>query len=258
MTLTACAFLMLRRPAVAASIPHLGAFSFKVLNADGAEVIGHSQYELSRGGNDLLIGRGSAYFQNGERDVEYDTLKPRPNLPPAMLTLEHRFFNADGSMQRTITADFHTGEASCTRYENGVARTENAKLDFTDDSYGGSAVVLPLEHYLAQGATGPFKLHALNCIPEPRLIAVEARIRKPSRWSLYPGLTVEADVKPDLGWLDVVVGPFLPELRAWFDPSNEWTLAGAEFARYFRGPRVLLVREVPAEFRSLAQPPKGN
>ncbi|MBV8361218.1 MAG: hypothetical protein JO189_25260 [Deltaproteobacteria bacterium] len=247
-----------RRSGAAASIPRLGVVSFEVLNADGSEVIGHSRYELSRGDHNLLIGRGAAHFQSGEYDIEYDTLEARPDQPPAMLTLNHKFYNADGSMQRATAADFRTGQASCTRYQNGVAQTESAKLDFTQDSYGGSTVVLPLQQYLAQGATEPIKLKALNCIPGPRLIAVKARVRKPSRWSHYPGQTVEVDIKPDLGWLDAVVAPFLPELRAWFDPADNWTLAGGEFSRYFRGPRIMLVREIPAEFRALRQQTNGD
>lgn len=231
-------------------MPHLGALSFKVLNADGTEVIGHSHYELSRSADNLLIGRGQAHFNNGEHDIEYDTLEARPDQAPAMLTLDHKFYNADGSMQREIAADFRSGEASCTLYQDGEAQTDSAKLDFTPDSYGGSAVVLPLEQYLARGSTEPIKLRALNCIPKPRLIAVNGYVREPARWSHYPGQTVEVDIKPDLGWLGAVVAPFLPQLRAWFDPSDNWTLAGGEFSRYFRGPRIMLVREMPAEFRN--------
>jgi hypothetical protein len=239
-------------------MPHLGALSFEVLNADGSEVIGHSHYGLSRGDHNLLIGRGAAHFNNGEQDVEYDTLEARPDQPPVMLTLDHKFYNADGSMQREIAADFRTGQASCTRYQEGVAQTDSAILEFTPDSYGGSAVVLPLEQYAAHGSAEPIKLHSFNCIPGPRLIAVKARVAKPSRWSHYPRQTVEVDIKPDLGWLGVVVAPFLPELRAWFDPSDNWTLAGGEFARYFRGPRITLVRELPAEFRALREQASGE
>jgi hypothetical protein len=258
-TLIAAAFLMLlRRSGVAAPMPHLGVLNFEVLNADGSEVIGHSHYELSRGYHNLLIGRGAARFKNGEHDVEYDTLEARPDQPPAMLTLDHKFYNADGSMQRAIAADFRTGQASCTRYQKGVAETDSARLDFTRDSYGGSAVVLPLEQYLAHGSAESIKLSAFNCIPKPRLIAVKAHVQNPSRWSHYPGQTVEVDIKPDLGWLDVVVAPFLPELRAWFDPSDNWTLAGGEFSRYFRGPGIILVREIPTEFRAVRDPTSGD
>jgi hypothetical protein len=230
-------------------MPHLGGTSFKVLNADGTEVIGHSYYQLSRGRDSLLIGRGQAYFKSGEHDSEYDTLEARPGQALAMLTLDHKFYNPDDSMQREIAADFRSGQASCTRYQNGVAQTDTAKLHFTSDSYGGSAVVLPLEQYLSQGSNRTFKLEAFNCIPKPRLIAVEARLREPSRWSHYPGQTVEVDVKPDLGWLGSVLSPLLPQLKAWFDPSDNWAFAGGEFSRYFRGPRIMLVRELPEELR---------
>jgi hypothetical protein len=239
-------------------MPDLETDSFKVLNADGTEVIGYSHYELSRGDRNLLIGRGAARFKNGEHDVEYDMLKTRPHQPPAMLALDHKFYNADGSMQREISADFRTGQVSCTRFQNGVAQSDRAKLDFTADSYGGSAVVLPLQQYLAQGSTEPIKLEALNCIPKPRLIAVKAHVQKPARWSHYPGQTVEVDVKPDFGWLDVVVAPFLPQLRAWFDPSTNWALAGGEFSRFFRGPRIILVREIPTRFRAVRTPASGD
>jgi hypothetical protein len=247
-TLIAAAVLLMgRRPATPNSLPHLGSFIFQILNADGTEVVGHNHYDLSRGEHNLLIGRGAASFNDGQNDVEYDTMVARPGQLPLMLTFEHKFYNADGSIQRVISADFAKGEASCTRYENGIAHTDTAKLDFTPDSYGGSAVILPLEQYLAQHSTEPLKLRALNCIPKPRLIAVEARIRQPSHWSHYPGETVEVDITPDLGWLDVVIAPLLPRLRAWFDPAKDWAFAGGEFSRYFRGPRIMLVRQDPSE-----------
>jgi len=253
--LIAAIFLMVgRRSVTAASIPRLGAISFKVLNADGTYVIGHSHYELSRGSDHFLLGWGQADFTDGEHDVEYDTLAARPGQAPAMLKLDHKFYNADGSLQRETAADFRTGQASCTRYQNGIAQTDSATLEFTPNSYGGSAVVLPLEQYLAQGFTQPIKLQAFNCIPKPRLIAVEAEVRGPSRWSHYPAQTVEVDIKPDLGWLGAVAAPFLPRLRAWFDPSDDWAFAGGEFSRYFRGPRIILVREIPVQFRNAQTP----
>jgi hypothetical protein len=253
-TLVAAAFLIIcRQSAAAASIPRLGSLNFKVMNADGTEVIGHSHYELTRVGDNLLTGGGQAHFNNGEYDVESDTLEVRPSQVPAMLTLEHKFYNPDGSMQREISADFRTGKVSCTRYQDGEVQTDSARLDFPPDSYGGSAVVLPLEQSLSQGSPAPIKLHSLNCIPKPRLLAVKAQVREPSRWSHYPGPTVEVDIMPDLGWLDAVIAPFLPRLRAWFDPSDNWTLAGGEFSRYFRGPRIMLVREIPAEFKNAGE-----
>jgi hypothetical protein len=227
-------------------MPRQGTEEFDVLNSDGTEVIGQSRYQLTPSANGLLIGRGEAHFKDGEYDVESDTLQPRPGELPRMLTFSHRFYNADGSIQHEVAADFRTGQASCTRYQEGVAKTTSATLEFTPDSFGGSAVVLPLQQALAQGTSTPLKLHAFNCIPGPRLIAVEAQLHQPSHWAHYSGESVEVDIEPDLGWLNAVLAPLLPKLRAWLDPSRGWLLAGAQFSRYFRGPQIILVRKTQA------------
>jgi hypothetical protein len=231
------------RSSAAAWMPSHGTQEFDVLNSDATQVIGRSSYRLSPGVDGLLIGHGEAHYKDGEYDVESDTLRPRPGQLPQMLTLNHQFFNADGSLQRTNFADFRTGQASCTHYQEGVAKTSTATLDFTPDSFGGSAVVLPLQQALAQGASKPMKLHAFNCIPGPRLIAVRASAYQPSHWSHYPGQSVELDIEPDLGFLSTVIAPLLPKLRAWVDPARNWQLVGAQFSRYFRGPQIILVRE---------------
>jgi hypothetical protein len=245
-TLAVAALLTFAIPSWAANAPaDLVSANFRVLDSSGTEVIGHSKYVLEPGKDGLLIGRGEARFKDGEYDIEYDTLIPRTQQPPRMLTMDHRFYNADGSKQREIAANFVTGQTTCTQYQNGVAETGRATLDFTPDSYGGSAVLLPLRQYLAQGQNEPLKLHALNCIPGPRLIAVKAQVQKPSEWSHYPGRTVEVDIKPDLGWLNAVIGPLLPQIRAWFDPSRNWLFVGGQFSRYYRGPRIMLVTQRP-------------
>jgi hypothetical protein len=227
----------------------LGKFSFKVLNADGTAVIGYSYFELSRE-KDRLIGQGHACFTDGEHDIEYDTLKLRAGQAPAVLTLDHKFYNPDGSLQRAISANFLTGQASCTRYQNGVARIDSARLNFSADSYGGSAVILPLQQYLAEGKKRSFKMQAFNCVPKPRLIAVQAIVHPLSHWNLYPRPTVEVDIRPDLGWMSTLVAPWLPRLRAWFDPLDNWSFVGGEFSRFFQGPRIMLVRQMPWEIEN--------
>jgi hypothetical protein len=254
--LTLAALLTFAIPSWAANAPAgLLPANFRVLDSSGTEVIGHSRYVLEPGKHGLLIGRGEARFKDGEYDIEYDTLRPRPQQPPQMLTMEHRFYNADGSTLREIAANFVTGQTTCTQYQKGVAETDRATLDFTPDSYGGSAVLLPLQQYLAQGQNEALKLQALNCIPGPRLIAVKAQVQKPSEWSHYPGQTVEVDIKPDLGWLNAVIGPLLPQLRAWFDPSRNWVFVGGQFSRYYRGPRITLVTQSPP---SIVKQNKGS
>src|SRR5437588_4272140 len=82
---------------------------FEVLDSTGTKVIGHSSYALKPGKHGLFIGRGDTRLNDGEYDIENDTFSPQPNQAPRMLTLSHRFYNADGWNQRDIIADFTTG-----------------------------------------------------------------------------------------------------------------------------------------------------
>ncbi|HKV55727.1 MAG TPA: hypothetical protein VJN94_13925 [Candidatus Binataceae bacterium] len=218
--------------------------TFEVLNAAQTEVIGRSDFALSQRSDGLLIGHGEAHFKDGESDTEYDTLRPVPGSQSAeMLTLERWFYNADGSPQRHSTADFRTGQAACTEYVKGKADTKSATLKFPAGSYAGSAIILPLQEYLAGGGTGPIELHAFNCVPGPRVFAVKAEPKPPGAWLRYPGQTVEVDIKPDFGFLNFIVAPFLPELHAWFEPSKDWLFVGGQFSRYYKGQQIVLVRE---------------
>jgi len=63
-----------------------------------------------------------------------------------------------------------------------------------------------------------------------------------STWSMYPGNLGKAEIEADLGWFDVIVSPFLPKMYAWFDSSDNWRFVGGLIDRYYRGPRVLMVR----------------
>jgi len=236
--------------ALAAPVPPVVAFdlgrtTFTVLNAKGTQVIGRSEYNVTIGAGGLITERGEARFKTGEYDVEYATLQSRgPHLAPEMLTLEHHFYNPDGTPQLSESADFRTDYASCTQYRKGVANTEQATLEFSPNSYGGSAVIIPLQEYLAHGGIGPLNLTVLNCIPSPKLIKVTASPHVAAVWSHYPGQTVEMDVTPDLGWVNIIIGAFLPRLRAWFDPSEHWRFVGGVSSRYYRGPQIMLVRDI--------------
>jgi hypothetical protein len=55
-----------------------------------------------------------------------------------------------------------------------------------------------------------------------------------------PG-AVEVDAKPDFGWLNIIVAPFVPKLHAWFDPGRDFEFVGALLARYYGGPEILMV-----------------
>src|SRR5205085_12683892 len=58
-------------------------------------------------------------------------------------------------------------------------------------------------------------------------------------------LSLHTLFRSDLGWLTAVIGPLLPELRAWFDPSRNWLFVGGQFSRYYRGEQIIVVRQGP-------------
>jgi hypothetical protein len=49
-------------------------------------------------------------------------------------------------------------------------------------------------------------------------------------------------VRPDFGWINVIIAPFVPKLHAWFDPAKEWAFVGDEAARYYQGTKIMLVK----------------
>jgi len=41
----------------------------------------------------------------------------------------------------------------------------------------------------------------------------------------------------------LLIEPFLPKARAWFDPTDSFSYLGGKTERFYRGPWVELVRE---------------
>ncbi len=52
-------------------------------------------------------------------------------------------------------------------------------------------------------------------------------------------------MRPDFGWINVIIAPFVPKLHAWFDPAKEWAFVGDEAARYYQGTKIMLVKAQP-------------
>jgi hypothetical protein len=138
--------------------------------------------------------------------------------------------------------DFITGETKCGRYDGGKAVVTQRSFEFPPRSYAGAAMMLPLQQSLRSGETGPIVMHDFVCMPDPRLVKVEAYAQAPTPWNHYPGELVRTNITPDFGWLDYVLKPFLPEMHAWFSPSDNFHFVGAEFSRFYRGPQIILAR----------------
>jgi hypothetical protein len=54
---------------------------------------------------------------------------------------------------------------------------------------------------------------------------------------------MRVEVRPEFGWLNVFVASFVPKLHAWFDPNDGWAFVGDEAARWYKGPKIMLVKK---------------
>lgn len=220
--------------------------SFTIRSADGAQVIGHAHFGLTTGTDGLTTVRGEYRFLDGNYDIDQSTLRPGVdgNLP-TLVRNDHSFFLADGSRDRVSHLEVAEGIGTCTIYTNGNAEVRSAKFDFPADTFAGDTVILPLRRFVAAGGIGSLSFHAFNCVPGPKLLKVTVSAKAPAPWDYYTGNLMQVDVKPDFGWINVLIAPFLPQIRAWFDPGDDWSFVGCETARYYKGPKYMMVRVRP-------------
>jgi len=194
-----------------------------------------------------IVVRGESRFLNGDYDVEVSKMKMVAGRPlPVLIEFEHVFYNPDGSIFALARANFATGAASCTSRKGGSETVRKDNLDSSSDTYAGATIIIAIQHYARKGEPEPFRIHAFNCAPGPRVLPLEISFGGPERWPYGSGVAVRTDVVPRFGWWDIVIRPFLPPLNVWFDPRRGWTFVGATLARYYRGPQIALVA-VPAD-----------
>jgi hypothetical protein len=220
---------------------------FKLLSADGSIVIGRAHFKIAARSSGRALVQGEYQYTAGEYDIDEDWLEmPRAADLPRLLSYRHAFFHANGSLDRVNEADLKSGQASCTIYVNGEAETQKAQLTFPADTYAGPAVALPIRNFIRRGSTESAEFHDFSCAPGPKIYLVKASIERPAQWTLYPGKLVQVDIKPEFGLLDILVAPFLPKIRLWFDPAEDFELVGAESSRYYTGLNFIMVRELAA------------
>lgn len=217
---------------------------FKLLSQDGSAVIGRATFEVvvQNGRRELV--QGKYQFNNGEYDIDQDWLELRSRSTlPLLLRYRHAFFHSNGVPDRLSQADLKSGAASCTTYTNGHAATESAKLTFSADTYAGPAVMLPIRDFIRRGSQARAAFRDFTCAPGPKLYVVRIVVERGARWSLYPGELVEADITPELGWINSLVFPFVPKIRLWFNQAKGCDLIGAESSRYYKGLHFIMVNE---------------
>ena len=236
--------------AAAAAAP--AAAGVSALNSDlyiydptGTRLLGRAHYTVTQHDSVVTI-EGRNDFIDGQRDVEHETLKTAEGELPRLLTYEHDFFDAHGAAQLTASADAVTGKTSCAKYENGRGTIETAVLQFPPDTYAGADVLVPVADQFRRGATD-LDIHVFDCALGPRILTLHADLAR-APWSFRPhdGELARADAHPVFGWFNLLLKPFVPTIRMWFDPLRDYAFVGGMLSRYYRGPEVLLVSIRPA------------
>jgi len=232
------------RPVFAAEVLNFPPSDFDILNADTGQLIGHGHYTVDQTAGSLIL-RGENRYLNGEYDTEEDKLTTAGDSPlPTLISFHHDFFNADGSPSIVARLDTETGLAVCGKAVAGKLEIASEQLKILDHTYAGASVLLPIQQLVSRGDhSGILELHVFNCAPTPKLIAVDVKpAARAQAWADYPGELERIDIKPNLGFWTVVVQPFIPKLAAWFDPSQNTLLVGAQLQRSYRGTKIILVR----------------
>jgi hypothetical protein len=240
----AAALAALSAPARAAPAELMGVGSpdFVILSPDGTSRIGHTHYSIIRRAGALIL-RGENRFESGQYDVETSRLIPSGDGGmPTLVDFNHMFYSAEGTVILEAHADLRTGLASCIDRRSGAPQLAAAPIEFPLNTWAGASVILPIQRFLRDGGHGKLSVNVFNCAPSPKVLAVEVTPDPaPMRLPDYLPGAVEIDAKPDFGWLDFIVSPFVPKLHAWFDPGRDFEFVGARLARYYGGPEILMV-----------------
>jgi hypothetical protein len=218
---------------------------FDILSAESGELIGHGHYIVDQSATSVML-HGESRYLNGEYDTEEDKLTSAANSRmPRLASFRHDFFNSDGSLLVNARLDLRTGQGVCGKVVAGKIELIEEQLKIPDDTYAGASVLLPIQELVARGDRGrTMKLHVFNCAPAPRLIAIDVKLKPHTEtWVEYPGELEQIDIKPNFGFWTLVIQPFIPKLAAWFDPSQDMLLVGAQLQRYYKGTKIILVRK---------------
>ncbi len=229
-------------PVLAASLNFRNA-DFEILDARNQHVIGSAHFDIGSSRMGAQEVTSKALYKSGDYDIEWDDFDTHaPGPVPVMTAYVHTFYHRNGTIFLISKVDFRSGKTACTSYSGGKPVVTAQTFHFPPNSYAGAAMILPLQGSLRAGDDGPISMNDFVCMPGPKLVKVEARAQPPARWNDYSGQVVRADIKPDFGWLNYVLAPFLPEMHAWFSPADDLQLVGAQFSRYYKGPEIILRR----------------
>jgi hypothetical protein len=219
--------------------------TFAILNPDTGAVIGQSKYSVE-GTVEGGILHGESSFYDGQSDVETGRLIGVGDGMPKLVEFDHTFYDANRTITERTHVDMKSGYALCTHTNGGTTSDTSDVLKFPDDTWAGASVVIPMQHYLRAGEKELPGLHVFNCAPGPKIFAISLQADPgPAVFTAYGKEAIRVEVRPDFGWINVLIAPFVPKLHAWFDPAKEWAFVGDEAARYYQGTKIMLVKAQP-------------
>ena len=231
-------------PASSANALSFPPTNFAILNPDTGTVFGRSRYRIDSAGDGATLRGENGYF-DGQTDIEVARLKlsAQGNLPK-LVEFDHTFYNADKSILKRSHLDLRSGAATCIDNSGGQRSDQSAVLDIPDDTWAGASIVIPIQDLLRAGVKGESRpLHVFNCAPGPKIFTISVNFDPGNAvWTAYGAEAMRVEVRPEFGWLNVFVASFVPKLHAWFDPNDGWTFVGDEAARWYKGPKIMLVK----------------
>lgn len=232
------------RPSSTANALSFPPTDFSIVNPDTGVAIGRSRYRIESTRDGGMLRGENGYF-NGQTDVETATIRLRAgDAHPRLTEFDHTFYNVNRSIQKRAHVDLTTGAATCIDNTGGQKNEQSDVLTIPDDTWAGASIVIPIQEFLEAGDKGVSRsLHAFNCAPSPKIFAISVDIDPENAvWATYGAEAMRVEVRPDFGLLNVIVAPFVPKLHAWFDPNDRMAFVGDEAARFYQGPRIILVK----------------
>jgi hypothetical protein len=246
-----------RRPASAANALSFPTTNFAILNPVTSAVIGRARYRVVST-NDGGILHGESHYDDGTSDFETSFLQSEGvGALPKLVEFDHTFYQADGSIMVRAHLNANSGAATCIDNTGGQNNLQSSTLSIPDGTWAGASVVLPIQDFLRAGnGASAGLLHVFSCAPGPRIFSVSLQIDpENAMWAVYGGETTRVEVRPDFGWLNLIVSTFVPKLYARFDPNDGYAFVGDETSRYYKGPRIMLVKKRDGS-SAAAQPAK--
>jgi len=232
------------RPAFSADALSFPPTSFTILNPDTGIAIGRSRYRVENAGEGATLHGENSYYDD-QSDVETAQLRLGAGGElPRLVEFDHTFFNSDGSIQRRAHLDLKSGAATCIDNSGAQKSEQSELLSVPDNTWAGASIVIPIQDLLRARDKGLARpIHAFNCAPGPKIFAISVKIDPANAvWAAYGAEAIRVEVRPDFGWLNVIVAALVPKLHAWFDPNDGFAFVGDEATRYYKGPRITLVK----------------